>query len=90
VPLSPFLFLIIVEGLSKLLKEASDNHSFKGVCIGPTCNITRFLFVDDIMILCEGTRRIVEKFKNILELFFKETITIINLDKSIMSMWGIT
>jgi hypothetical protein len=46
--------------------------------------------VDDILIFCEGTRRIVEKFKNILELFCKATGMIINLDKSTISMWGIT
>jgi hypothetical protein len=70
-PLSPLLFLLIVEGLSRLIKEAIENGSFKGICIGPTCNITHLLFVDDILIFCEGTRRIVEKFKNILELFCK-------------------
>jgi hypothetical protein len=48
------------------------------------------LFFYDILILCEGTRRIVEKFKNILELFCKETIMIKKLDKSTMLTWGIT
>jgi len=42
------------------------------------------------MICCEGTIRIVEKFKNILELSCKLTSMIINRDKSTISMWGIT
>jgi hypothetical protein len=81
-PLSPLLFLLIVKGLSRLLKEASENGSFKGICIGLACNITHLLFMDDIMIFCEGSRRIVKKFKNILDLFYKATSMIINLDKS--------
>jgi hypothetical protein len=89
-PLSPLLFLLIVEGLSRLIKEVATHGSFKGICIGPTCNITHLLFVDDILIFCEGTRRVVEKFKNILELFCKSTGMIINIEKSTISMWGVT
>jgi hypothetical protein len=54
-PLSP-LFLLIVEGLSRLLKKPSENGSFKGVYIGTSCNIKHLLFVDDKLILCEGPR----------------------------------
>jgi hypothetical protein len=68
--------------LSRLIKEASKNGSFKGVNIGTTCNITHLLFVDDILIFYEGTRRVIEKFKGILDLFCKATSMIINLEKS--------
>jgi hypothetical protein len=33
-PLSPFLFLLVVEGLSRLIKEANEVRNFKGVNIG--------------------------------------------------------
>jgi hypothetical protein len=49
-PLSLLLFLLIVEGLSRLLKEASENGSIKGICIEQDCNITHILFVDDVQI----------------------------------------
>jgi len=45
-PLSPPLSLLIIEGLSRLLKEASENDSFKGICIGLACNITHIVYVD--------------------------------------------
>jgi hypothetical protein len=47
-PLSPLLFILIVEGLSRIIKEAEGNGSLKGVSIGASCNITHLLFVDDI------------------------------------------
>jgi hypothetical protein len=71
-PLSPLLFLLIVEGLSRLLKEALENGSFKGVIIGQSYNITHLLFVDDILIFYEGSRRVVEKFKVIMDLFVRQ------------------
>jgi hypothetical protein len=86
VSLIPLIFLLVVEELSRLIKEASKNGSFKGVNIGTTYNITHLLFVDDILIFCEGTRRVIEKFKSILDLFCKAIGMIINLEKSIYPM----
>jgi hypothetical protein len=43
--------------------------------------------MDDILIFYEGARSTVDKFKNILELFFKDTSMITNLDQSTISMW---
>jgi hypothetical protein len=72
--------------LSRLLKEALENGIFKGICIDEACNITYILFIDDVLIFYEGTKRIVEKFKNILDLLFKVIGMQINLNKSTMSM----
>jgi len=68
-PLSPLLFLLTVEGLSRLIKEVAIHGSFEVVCITLACNITHLLFVDDILIFHEGIIRVVKNFKNILELF---------------------
>jgi len=59
--------------LNWLLKEVSYNGSFKGVIIGHSYKIIHLLFVDDILILYEGTRRVVENFKVITYLFYKAT-----------------
>jgi hypothetical protein len=88
--LSPILFLLIVEGLSRLLKEAKGNGSIKWVLIGVSCNITHPLFVNDILILCKGTKRVIENSKGIMDLFNKATRTVINMEKSIMTLWGIS
>lgn len=45
--------------------------------------------MDDNMIFYKGSRRIIENYKNNLDLFHKATIMIINLDKSTLSMWDI-
>lgn len=50
-PLSPYLFLLCVEGLSSLLEKAREKKELKGVSMarGGT-NITHLLFADDYLI----------------------------------------
>jgi len=83
------IFPLVFEGLSRLLKELEGNDSIKGVPIDITCNITHLLFVDNILFFCEGIRRIIEKLKGIMELFCKSTRMVINMEKYIMTLWGI-
>jgi hypothetical protein len=80
----------MVEGLSRLIKEVEGNGSCKGVSIETSCNTTHLLFIDDIPIFCKGTRRVIEKFKAIMDLFFKATRMLINMEKSIITLWGIS
>jgi hypothetical protein len=87
-PLYPLLFVLIYEGLSRILKEEEGNGSIKWVPIGVSCNITHLLFVDDILNFCEGTRRVIKKFKGIMDLFCKATGMVINMEKSMMILWG--
>jgi hypothetical protein len=47
-PLSPLLFLIIVEGLSRALIAAKRTSNLKDIIIGKMVNLTHLLFVDDI------------------------------------------
>ena len=56
-PLSPLLFLLVAEGLSRALDEAKRMGRFSGICIGEQLAITHLLFVDDVMIFCSGDRR---------------------------------
>ncbi|XP_071734542.1 secreted RxLR effector protein 78-like [Rutidosis leptorrhynchoides] len=49
-PLSPFLFIIVIEGLHLALKDAVANNLIKGVSIG-LLNISHFLFADDVAII---------------------------------------
>jgi hypothetical protein len=55
-PLSPLLVLLIVEGMSRFLEEAPENGKFKWIDIGPTCNITHLLSMDDILIFYECSK----------------------------------
>lgn len=54
-PLSPYLFLICVEGFSSLLKLAKDRHKISGMKIakeGPC--LTHLFFADDSLISCKA------------------------------------
>jgi len=84
-PLSPLLFLLVAEGLSRAIAEAKRNGSFKGIRISPSLSITHLLFVDDVLIFCTGSRRDAESLKDILNLFSKATGMEFNFRKSTIS-----
>ena len=46
-PLSPLLFLLVVEGLSHFILKAKEDGSFKGIPISEVLYITHLLFVDE-------------------------------------------
>jgi hypothetical protein len=53
-PSIPFLFLIVAEGLSKLIQEARSQGLLKGMKITEFEFISHFLFVDDVMLFGAG------------------------------------
>ena len=55
---------------------------FYGIEIAANLNITHLLFVDGILIFCDGTTRDVERLVGILELFGTTTGMAINPQKS--------
>lgn len=55
-PLSPFLFLIVAERLSVMMKQPVEKGMFKGYKIGETClEITHLQYVDDTLLVGEAT-----------------------------------
>ena len=81
-PLSPILFLLVAEGLSRALRASRDEGRFSGIQIAPNLNITHLLFVDDVLIFCLGTKGDSRALQEILELFTKATGMEINSGKS--------
>jgi hypothetical protein len=51
-PLSPYLFLLVMDGLSKAIIDAVVHHRFKGILYGRNDKLTHLLFVDDVLIFC--------------------------------------
>jgi hypothetical protein len=80
-PLSPLLFLLVAKGLSRLIKEAYETGSFKGIKIGISYNITHLLFVNHILIFRDESRRVAKKPKEVVELFCKAKSMKNNMDK---------
>jgi hypothetical protein len=67
-PLSPYLFLLVAEGLSSLLKGAESREEIQGVRVcRNTPVISHLLFADDSLILMEANREQAVKLKNILD-----------------------
>ena len=81
-PLSPLLFLLVAEGLSRALRVARVEGRFIGIQMAPNLNITHLLFVDDVLIFCSGTRGDSKVLMEILYLFSKATGMEINARKS--------
>lgn len=82
-PLSPFLFILAMEGLSRKLKQESRTGGLKGIRLwGADLIITHQQFVDDLMLFGEASLREVRGFKRVLEGFMSASGMAINNDKS--------
>jgi ABC-type glutathione transport system ATPase component len=53
-PLSPLLFILVMEALSLLLKKAQSEGKITGLKVSRTIKILH-LFSDDILIMTKGT-----------------------------------
>jgi hypothetical protein len=80
-PLSPLLFLLVAESLSKPLKDALVGGGLKGIVVSPICSISHLLFVNDILIFCEGNISYVEHLEELLNIFCKAVGMLINKAK---------
>jgi hypothetical protein len=81
-PLSPLLFLLVVEGLNRLIKDVVVGGRLKGIAVSPTFYISHLLSVDDILIFCEGVISYVEHLNELLKILCKATRMLINKYKS--------
>jgi len=82
-PLSPFLFVILMEGLSRLICKAKEEGKIKGLQPLPSIPATTHQqFVDDTMLHGLPTIKEALGFKKILNLFCEASGMEINLSKS--------
>ena len=82
-PISPFLFVILMEGLSHIIKTAKEQNDIMGLQSLHNCpTTTHKQFVDDTMI--HGTPMVqkAQGYKAILNLFSQASGMDLNLDKS--------
>jgi hypothetical protein len=68
----------VAEALSRYLVEAKRNGSYKGIPISQVLYISHLLFVDDVLIFSDGSKRDVDKLCKGLALFKRATGMIVN------------
>jgi len=82
-PISPFLYIIVVEGIGIFIKSTWASSSLKGISISPTSNpLTHLQFVDNTLLM--GVPSVIKllDFKSILDTFMKFSSSLINLSNS--------
>lgn len=84
-PLSPFIFLFVMECLSILTYHDKQNGRLSGLKIIDQCFLTHLLFVDDVLIFLDGSIRDSVALYKILATFFRATGMMENHTKSTIS-----
>jgi len=83
-PLSPLLFLLIMDVLSRLIKEEHNRGRLQGIKITDRCILTHLLFVDDVLIFLHGGTGDLTIMKNTFSLFQTAIGMIVNCKKPMM------
>ena len=82
-PLSPYLFLLVAEGLSSMLKGAEDRGELEGIKVCRNAPmISHLLFADDSLILMHADKQNAESLKAILDRYCKNSGQMISGAKS--------
>jgi hypothetical protein len=84
-PLSPFLFLLVVEGFSRLMVRAREMGEFKGIEMGHDhIEISHFRFAVDTIVFCEASDNNICSRKSIFDSFKLASRLKVNYYKSLL------
>lgn len=81
-PLSPFLFVLMAEGLGRHIKKSLQSHQLKGLSIHHSPAISHQQFVDDTLLFGYPSVQEASRFKAVLNDFAEASGTSINCSKS--------
>ena len=70
-PLASLIFLIIAEGLSRALYCAKDGGVYPGISFGNGISLSHVLFVDDIVMVTDGSEQPLSSLYEILLVYCK-------------------
>lgn len=85
-PLSPYLFICVVEAFIASLARAETVGHILGVRVAPTApSVSTLCFADDTMIFCRATVGEAERLRQLLDTYAKASGQVINFEKSSMS-----
>jgi len=80
-PLSPLLSLLVAEGVGRYLKKTNFEGNFRGLPLSQVMAVTHLLFVDDILIFCDGSFRDINQLCHGLDLFKRASGMLISEEK---------
>ncbi|KAI0488233.1 hypothetical protein KFK09_028060 [Dendrobium nobile] len=80
-PLSPYLFSIVMDGLSNLIEEAISNHSFNAISHGNSV-ISHLMYADDLLLFGKAITSNAHSLKTIFEVFGAVSGLLVNPLKS--------
>ncbi|XP_078174456.1 uncharacterized protein LOC144568100 [Carex rostrata] len=84
-PLSPYLFILVTEFLTKSLQLAQINGSIRGIKLASTAPvITHSMYADDLVLMGLASEAEAKAFKAVLDEFAEYTGLSINPDKSMI------
>jgi hypothetical protein len=88
-PLSPLLFVLVMESLSLILKSSKSEASLSGIKITRLMKILHLFFVDDVLLMTNATLQEWKEIKCIIQLFCSASGLKVNLDKSTVHFSGL-
>jgi hypothetical protein len=87
-PLSPYLFILIMESLSLLLSKSSSDHLISGIKITNLIKIVHLMFVDDVLLMSKADPEEWSVILEVLRLFSSVSGLSINPYKIHRSLLG--
>lgn len=81
-PLSPLLFILVMEGLSLLLKESQSEGKITGIKVSRFTKVLHLLFADDVLIMTNGSLHEWTDITDLLKTFCNASGLLINWNKS--------
>ena len=77
-PLSPYLFLLIIEGMSLLINQAKRDRKIVGIKVVGSIFISHTFFVDDVLLFGDGSLLEWMHYKSLIDLLCGITEMTIN------------
>ena len=90
-PMSPYLFLMVAEGLSSLIQQAEEREELEGIKVCREAHMMSYLlFADDSLILMHPDKSNADCLKGILDMYFQSSGQMLSAAKSSIFFSGNT